>query len=65
MCVRTAMMLGRSSARAAVDGGLDGVQVVAVGDALGVPAVGVEAGQDVLATRPCAVGPSSWMSLSS
>ncbi len=42
------MMRGALVGPGGLDGGLDGRQVVAVGDALGVPAVGLEARQDVL-----------------
>ena len=48
MCVRTAMRLGRSSARAASIAFVDRVEVVAVDDALGLPAVGGEARGHVL-----------------
>ena len=51
MCVRTAMRRGRSSCASGVDRRLDGVQVVAVVDPLGVPPVGVEALEHVLAPR--------------
>ncbi len=52
MWVRTAMRLGRSSASRAVwIAEFDGGDVVAVGDPLGVPAVGVEALRHVLRER--------------
>ena len=59
------MRLGRSSALRGLDRRGDGVDVVAVVDALGVPAVGVEPLEDVLADQAIDVGPSSWMWLSS
>ena len=49
MWVRTAIRLGRSSAVGGLDRRGDRLDVVAVVDPLGVPAVGREAGQDVLA----------------
>ena len=48
MCVRTAIRLGRVVGQRGLDGRLDGGDVVAVGDPLGVPAVRVEALGDVL-----------------